>query len=315
MKNGILIVDKEKGYTSFDVVAKARGILKMKRIGHAGTLDPNATGVLPLLLGNATKLCDIFPDATKTYEATLLLGMETDTDDIYGEVLRKEELTVSGNFVSSGDHTVTEEDIREVMASFVGPYEQVPPMVSAKKVNGKKLYELARKKITVSRSPVPREIYSLEITKISLPRVSFRVSVSRGTYIRVLISDIGKKLGIPAVMSDLRRISHGAYSETEAHTLAEIEKAVLENRIDDWIHPVESAFPHLPRYTVKPESERFLKNGNLLFPHNFIGEENICPEQENEILAFTVDRSVFGYYMYDKKENAYRVFRMFFKEE
>ena len=180
--NGILNVYKEPGFTSHDVVAKLRGICKQKKIGHTGTLDPEASGVLPVCLGNATKLCDLLTDKDKEYRAVLLLGVETDTQDTTGQILAEKE-------VNAG-----EEDVRSAILSFVGPYDQIPPMYSALKVNGQKLCDLARKGQVVERKSRRITIHSIEIEDISLPRVTMRVACSRGTYIRTLCHDIGQKL-------------------------------------------------------------------------------------------------------------------------
>ena len=184
MFDGVINVYKEAGYTSHDVVAKMRGILKQKKIGHTGTLDPDAEGVLPVCLGKGTRLCDMLTDKTKTYQAVLLLGQETDTQDTSGEVLATCPVEVS------------EEQIHRAVMSFVGEYAQVPPMYSALKVNGKKLYELARAGKEVERQARQVEICSIVIDKIQLPRVTMTVSCSKGTYIRTLCFDIGRVLGL-----------------------------------------------------------------------------------------------------------------------
>ena len=172
--NGIINVYKEKGYTSHDVIAKLRGICHQKKIGHTGTLDPDAQGVLPVCLGSATKVCGMLTDQDKVYEAVLLLGVETDTQDSSGTILRKAEVTSS------------EAQIRQVISLFTGSIQQVPPMYSALKVNGKKLCDLAREGIEVERTPRQIQIYQIEILNICLPRVHLRVHCSKGTYIRTL---------------------------------------------------------------------------------------------------------------------------------
>ena len=173
MVNGILNVYKEKGYTSHDVVAKLRGIVGQKKIGHTGTLDPDAEGVLPVCLGRATKVCDMLTEKDKTYEAVLLLGKETDTQDISGTVLRVGET-----------EGLTQEQVKDCVMSFVGEYDQIPPMYSALKVNGKKLYELAREGKTIERKSRKVEIKEIRILEMALPRVRMEVSCSKGTYIR-----------------------------------------------------------------------------------------------------------------------------------
>ena len=214
MRNGIINVYKEKGFTSFDVVAKLRGILKQKRIGHTGTLDPDATGVLLVCLGNATKVCDLLTDKDKEYEAVLLLGKTTDTQDISGQVLREAKVTAS------------EDEVCRTIQSFVGEYDQIPPMYSALKVNGRKLCDLAREGITVERKARRVTIYSIEILSVCLPEVKMRVHCSKGTYIRTLCQDIGEALGCGGCMRELVRTRVSCFSIEEAQTLAEIEKAV-----------------------------------------------------------------------------------------
>ena len=196
MVNGILNVYKEKGYTSHDVVAKLRGIVGQKKIGHTGTLDPDAEGVLPVCLGRATKVCDMLTEKDKTYEAVLLLGKETDTQDISGTVLRVGET-----------EGLTQEQVKDCVMSFVGEYDQIPPMYSALKVNGKKLYELAREGKTIERKSRKVEIKEIRILEMALPRVRMEVSCSKGTYIRTLCHDIGEKLGCFGCMESLLRTS------------------------------------------------------------------------------------------------------------
>ena len=181
MIHGVINIHKEKGYTSHDVVAKLRGIVGQKKIGHTGTLDPDATGVLPVCLGKATKLCDMLTDKNKTYETVMLLGKITDTQDISGVVLSEQPTD-----------KLEEEAVKCVIESFVGDYMQVPPMYSALKVNGKKLYELAREGIEVERKARPVSILEIQIKEMNLPRVRMEVSCSKGTYIRTLCHDIGE---------------------------------------------------------------------------------------------------------------------------
>ena len=206
MLNGVIIVNKEKDFTSHDAVAKLRGILKQKKIGHTGTLDPQAEGVLPVCLGNATKLCDILTDKKKEYVATLLLGVATDTQDMTGTVQKKAPVTAS------------EAQVEEAVASFMGKSMQLPPMYSALKVNGKKLYELAREGKEVERQPRPIEIYELEILSMELPEVKLRVLCSKGTYIRTLCADIGEKLGCGGAMKSLLRTRVGDFYLKDART-------------------------------------------------------------------------------------------------
>ncbi|MCD8329174.1 MAG: tRNA pseudouridine(55) synthase TruB [Lachnospiraceae bacterium] len=250
--DGILIINKEKGFTSHDVVAKLRGILGQKKIGHTGTLDPNAEGVLPVCLGKATKVCDLLTDTDKCYETVMYLGVETDTQDLTGTVLARRPVEA------------TEEEIRAAAESFVGSYEQVPPMYSALKVNGQKLCDLARAGREVERAPRPVKIYSLQILAWDLPRVRLRVECSKGTYIRTLCHDIGQRLGCGAAVEELIRTRAGRFDLSQARTLGEIETLRDRGEIASARIPLEEIFAELPRFQVHPERDIALQNGNAL---------------------------------------------------
>ncbi|MDE6980981.1 MAG: tRNA pseudouridine(55) synthase TruB, partial [Lachnospiraceae bacterium] len=210
--DGIINIYKEPGFTSFDVVAKLRGILKQKKIGHTGTLDPQAVGVLPVCIGKATKVCEYLTEHDKVYEALLHLGMETDTQDIWGNVLGEQEVSLG------------EEDIRGIIEKFVGDMQQIPPMYSAIKVNGQRLYDLARRGIEVERKPRDITIFSIDILEIHLPRVKMRVHCSKGTYIRTLCHDIGMAAGCGGCMEQLVRTKTGTFSLESALAIGEVEK-------------------------------------------------------------------------------------------
>ena len=225
MYDGIINVYKEKGFTSHDVVAKMRGILGQRKIGHTGTLDPAAEGVLPVCAGKGTKLCDMLTDHDKTYRAVLLLGTETDTEDTTGTVLETKE--------TSG---LTENEVQDAVLSFIGDYAQVPPMYSALKVDGKKLYELAREGKTVERKARPVKIFDIQIEKMELPEVTMTVSCSKGTYIRTLCHDIGAKLSVGGCMKELLRTKVGQFELSESLTLDELQKLKEEDRITG-LHP------------------------------------------------------------------------------
>ena len=248
--NGIINVYKEKGYTSHDVVAKLRGILKQKKIGHTGTLDPQAEGVLPVCIGNATKLCDLLTDKTKEYEAVLLLGVTTDTQDMTGAVLSEKTVQVE------------EDKLRAIMEGFVGKSRQIPPMYSALKVNGKKLYELAREGREVERKPRDIEIFSLDILEMQLPRVRFCVHCSKGTYIRTLCQDIGEKAGCGGCMEELLRTRVDRFSLAEAHKLSEIEQIRDAGKLSEILIPVDQMFLSYPKVTVLEKYRLALANGN-----------------------------------------------------
>ncbi len=251
MMDGIINVYKEKGYTSHDVVAKLRGILRMKKIGHTGTLDPDAEGVLPVCLGKATKLCDLLTDKTKTYQAVLLLGQETDTQDTTGEVLAQYPVNA------------TEEEVREAVESFLGPYMQVPPMYSALKVNGKKLYELARAGKEVEREARPVEILEIHVDSIELPRVTMTVTCSKGTYIRTLCYDIGRKLGCGGCMEHLLRTRVDRFELADSLKLSQIEEFRDRGEVENHVIAVDEVFAGLPAYTAVPgDGDKLVHNGN-----------------------------------------------------
>ena len=270
MISGILNIKKEAGFTSHDVVAKLRGIVHQKKIGHTGTLDPDATGVLPVCLGKATKLCDIIGDWDKTYEAVLLLGKETDTEDTSGKILEEKEVTV------------TEEEIQNIIFSFQGTYDQIPPMYSAKKVNGKKLYELARQGIVIERKPCPVTLSSIHIKKIELPYVTFEVTCSKGTYIRSFCRDIGVKAGCGGCMAGLIRTRVSSFRIEEGFTLSEVEEMRDRDTLSEHIIPVDKVFLHLPAVFVKEKGEKLLYNGNPIAVDLYEKEPSAERQNANE---------------------------------
>ena len=256
----MITIYKEAGYTSSDVVARLRGILHMKKIGHTGTLDPDAEGVLPVCLGNGTKLCELIADRDKEYVAVMRLGTVTDTQDMSGEVLR----SISDEEVAAA---VTESGIEEAAACFRGKISQVPPMYSAVKINGKRLYQLARQGRTVERPAREVTIHELVITKVELPLVTMRVRCSKGTYIRTLCQDIGEKLGTGGTMESLLRTRVGSFTLDQSIRLDEAEEIMKSDepdRIRDYIMPVDSFFGDAPRATVKQEGLKALLNGNTV---------------------------------------------------
>ena len=268
--NGIINVYKEKGYTSHDVVAKLRGILRQKKIGHTGTLDPQAEGVLPVCLGNATRLCDLLTDKTKEYEAVMRLGVTTDTQDMTGTVLSETPVNVS------------EGDIIDIMSTFKGKIMQVPPMYSALKVDGRKLVDLAREGIEVERKAREIEIYELEILEVNLPLVRFRVNCSKGTYIRTLCQDIGQKAGCGGAMESLLRTRVDRFEVKEALTLAQIEQVRDEQRLDDILYPVDEVFLQLPAVTVKNEFRKVIDNGNSLYSKMYTPRAEFYSDEEKQ---------------------------------
>lgn len=251
MMNGILCVNKPQDFTSFDVVAKLRGILGMKRIGHAGTLDPMATGVLPVFVGTATKACDIMPDNSKSYRAGFRFGQTADTQDITGKVLR-----------SSGK-PVSYDDICAILPEFTGKIMQLPPMYSAVQVNGKRLYDLARQGIEIERQPREIEVTGIHVFGYDEENRegTLEIDCGKGTYIRTIIHDIGERLGCGGIMTSLVRTSASGFTLDDCYTFEQIQQARDENRLESLILPVERVFKKLPKLCLNEHQTRIYKNG------------------------------------------------------
>lgn len=300
MINGMINVYKEAGFTSHDVVAKLRGILKQKKIGHTGTLDPDAVGVLPVCLGNGTRLCDMLADKDKEYVALMRLGIVTDTQDMSGRVLRQSVISCK------------EEELRQTVLSFTGEYLQIPPMYSALKVNGKKLYELARQGKEIERAARPVTIKEIEILSIDMPFVKIRVECSKGTYIRTLCHDIGEKAGCGAAMETLVRTRVGRFTLEEAVTLSEIETMVQEGRIMQKIIPADYMFERFPKAIVKKEFRKRIDNGNFLFIDQVKMIEGKFEKRDSEQCRIYNDENIFcGIYEYREKERQLKPVKMF----
>lgn len=297
MYNGVINIYKEKGYTSHDVVAKLRGILKMKKIGHTGTLDPDAEGVLPVCLGSATRLCEILTDKEKIYETVLLLGKETDTQDISGKVLSEHNVSVS------------EDEVRSVIEGFVGPYEQIPPMYSALKVSGRKLYELAREGKTVERKARLVEIYEIDILEIALPRVKMRIRCSKGTYIRTLCHDIGERLFCKGCMETLVRTRVSCFRIEEAILLDDVEQMVKEGRIAQHILAVDAVLKEYPACMVQKEFSRFVYNGNSFLPENLENETDV--PRQGMVRVYDWSGRFVAVYEYRKEQGMFCPVKMF----
>lgn len=297
MINGIINVYKEKGYTSHDVVAKLRGIAGQKKVGHTGTLDPDATGVLPVCLGKATKVCDLLTDKDKVYEAVLLLGRETDTQDTTGETLREFPVEVS------------EQETEDAILSFVGAYDQIPPMYSALKVNGKKLCDLARSGIEVERKARAVKIFEIEILQMELPRVTMRVHCSKGTYIRTLCHDIGQKLGCGGCMETLKRTKSGDFSIEEALTLEEIQAKKDAGNLQEILYPVDYVFSALPKRVVEKKYSKILYNGNRISEKFFIQESE--KRREQKIRIYDEAGAFIGVYEWEKRQENYKPVKIF----
>ncbi len=307
--DGIINVYKERGYTSFDVVAKLRGILHERRVGHTGTLDPEAEGVLPVCVGQATKACELLLDKDKEYEAVLLFGMETDTQDITGKILSNRVVTADA------------EEAQQALLSFVGTYQQIPPMYSALKVNGKKLYELAREGKTVERAPRPVTIYSIKILETIFSQISersvsdentirFLVTCSKGTYIRTLCEDVGRKLGCGGCMKSLKRTRVSSFLESESYTLSEIERISKDGRMEEILMPIDRLFLSYPVLRMRAGADKSLHNGNKLYPGEVFSE---AKEEEMEASFRVYDSSgkFYALYRYDPAQDCYRNIKMF----
>ena len=297
MISGVINVYKEKGFTSHDVVAKMRGILRQKKIGHTGTLDPEAEGVLPICLGAGTKLCDMLTDTGKTYRAVLLLGQTTDTQDTTGTVLTTDQVTC------------TEDQVRESILSFLGEYDQIPPMYSALKVQGKKLYELARAGVEVERAARRVTIHEIQIEKVELPEVTFTVSCSKGTYIRTLCHDVGARLGCGGCMKSLTRIRVGSFRIEDSLKLAEIEALRDSEELMEHIVPVDQMFPELLQAHVLPEFDKLIRNGNPMKSRQLKEVPN--PSVHERLRIYDCQDNFYGIFRWDEKKKCYMPEKMF----
>lgn len=302
MIHGILNVYKEKGYTSHDVVARLRKITKQKKIGHTGTLDPDAVGVLPVCLGKATKLCELLTDKDKTYETVLLLGKETDTQDISGKVLAEQRT-----------EDLTEKEIKEAVLSFVGGYEQIPPMYSALKVNGKKLYELAREGKVIERKARPVTIYDIRILSVDIPRVRMSVTCSKGTYIRTLCYDIGRKLGCGGCMEELIRSRVSRFLLEDSMTLEEIEHKMQDGTLEESAVSVDAMFEDCPKAVVTEDGESMARNGNVLPVDAVETWENVS--DGTNIRLYDKEGHFIALYKWQEREAGYHLVKMFFPEK
>ena len=302
MINGIVNIYKEKGYTSHDVVAVLRKVVGQKKIGHTGTLDPDATGVLPVCLGRATKVCELLTDHDKTYEALLLLGKTTDTQDISGEVLEEKDPA-----------HLTEEEVRSCIESFIGAYDQVPPMYSALKVNGKKLYELAREGKTVERKSRRVQIHGIRIVEMNLPHVRMEVDCSKGTYIRTLCHDIGEKLQVGGCMEELERAKVGRFLKEDAVTLDEVRQKMEQGDGAELFTPLDQIFAELPAVTVTDAKAWMSYNGNDL-PERFLLEKEEWTDGQ-EVRVYDSRKNFIGLYQYRAPKKLFHIKKMFLDPE
>lgn len=266
--NGILCMNKPQDFTSFDVIGKLRSILHMKRLGHTGTLDPMATGVLPILVGTATKACDILPNQDKTYQATVVFGKATDTLDIWGKPLQ-----------DYPEQHVTEAALRAILPEFLGDITQLPPMYSAVSVNGKRLYELARKGETVERPTrtVHIDAITLDAFDETQQTATLTISCGKGTYIRTLLSDIGQRLGGDAVMTALTRTAACGYPLQECLTFEQVAAAMADGTLEEHLLPTDSLFSSYPKLRLNAAQERMFCNGVKLDLNRL---RNLQPDQD-----------------------------------
>ena len=301
MINGVINVYKEPGFTSHDVVAKLRGILKQKKIGHMGTLDPNAVGVLPVCLGKATKLCDILSEKDKTYNATLLLGLDTDTQDTSGEVISKAD--------TDSIMELSEDKVFETIKSYIGDYDQIPPMFSAIKVGGEKLYNLARRGEVIERPARHCRIIDITVTKMELPRVDLHVTCSKGTYIRTLCHDIGKDLGVGGCMEKLVRTKVERFSVEDSITLKQIEEFRDNNTLEDYITPVDEMLGNYSKCMVSKGAEKLVYNGNIFTSGNTFLKMN--HEDGQIVRVYTSEGEFIGLYKFNSEKQIYKPVKMF----
>ena len=297
MYTGIINMYKPRGMTSHDVVYRMRKITGQKKIGHTGTLDPEAEGVLPVCLGSATRLCELLGEGTKQYRAVMLLGLTTDTQDVYGTVLSQREVCCS------------EEQIPEVLSHFLGNIIQIPPMYSAVKYQGKKLYQLARKGIEVERSGREVTIEQLRLDKLELPELTMTVTCSRGTYIRTLCNDIGEELGCGGCMKQLIRTRVKEFTLEDALTLEEAAVLHEQGKLEEHIIPPDAFYPDAPKAGVHREDQIRLTNGNPFRKRQIILQEK--GKGWPEYLRFYDENGGFvGLYKWDKR-GLYRPEKMF----
>jgi len=307
--NGILNVYKEKGYTSHDVVAKLRRICHQKKIGHTGTLDPDAEGVLPVCLGTATKVCGLLTDQDKEYRAVLLLGKETDTQDISGRTIRESAVAC------------TEGEAVSAVLEFVGNYSQIPPMYSALKVNGHKLCDLAREGIEVPRTPRPVKIYDIRIERMDLPRIWLRVQCSKGTYIRTLCHDIGNRLGMGGCMESLLRTQAGMFRIGESIRLSQIKELAEAGCLEGRLLGADRLFLQYPSVSVAKDWRRLLENGNRLPKHAFFatGEngqgEGTASADTLRVYLDEGEKEFFGLYHRDIQKGDYKPLKIFWQRD
>lgn len=296
--DGILNVYKEKGYSSHDVVAKLRGILRMKRIGHTGTLDPDAEGVLVVCIGKGTKLADMITDKDKSYKAVLKLGITTDTQDL------------SGNILKTGEVRADLEQTEAVIKSFIGEYMQLPPMYSAIKVGGRKLYEYARKGEEIERERRRVHIQDIKILehKQEEHEITMLVDCSKGTYIRTLLNDIGEALGCGGAMKELTRTRVGSFCIDSALKLSEVSRLAEADMLKDYLIPTEDIFPSYCKVILQREHNKLVHNGNLFYAGMI--EEQPLHMLTEYVRVYDADNIFIGIYRYDQESKVFKPVKM-----
>ncbi|WP_412990198.1 tRNA pseudouridine(55) synthase TruB [Pediococcus siamensis] len=304
--DGIIPLYKPRGMTSFDCVAKVRGILHQKKVGHSGTLDPNVEGVLPICVGKATKVVNFLMEAGKTYEGSVTFGFATTTEDLDGEVVEEQKLQAP----------FTHAELDQAILKLTGEITQIPPMYSAIKIKGKKLYEYAREGIEIERPKRRITIYRFDrIGMATFNReagtqtINFRVQCSKGTYIRTLAVDLGKRLGVPAVMSKLVRTSSGGFKLSDTVTFEQLETAAQTKTLETLIHPLDTALNNFPQFDLTDELWSRVRNGAILRRSNFDQ-----PRQAAPVLALRYQGKVQALYQYDEKRVAYRPLTMLIRD-
>jgi tRNA pseudouridine55 synthase len=289
--DGIIPINKERGMTSHDVVAKVRGILRTKKVGHSGTLDPSVDGVLPICVGRATKVVDYLMGFGKIYKGSITLGFSTTTEDLDGEVVESEKLS----------EPLTDEQINQALATMTGTLIQIPPMYSAVKVNGRKLYEYARAGETVERPQREINVYDFVQTRPSVfdeekgqQTIYFEVSCGKGTYVRTLAVDFGRHFGLPAVMSDLTRLASGGFKLEECLTLADLEQARDDERVAEVMYPLDRALDNFSSVTITDAEWTIVKNGGFL-----------NRPQTDEVITLKYNGNIQALYQYDDERELY----------
>ncbi len=292
--SGILVMNKPQGFTSFDVIGKLRGILKMRKLGHTGTLDPMATGVLPVLIGTAARACDILPDENKAYRAAFQLGTVTDTQDS------------SGNVLETHPFDVSESELLAVLPQFTGEIQQIPPMYSAVQINGKRLYELARagKEIERPARQVTVQSLTLEAFDSQSGRGTLVIACGKGTYVRTILHDIGGVLGCGCMMTALERTAACGFTLNDAHTFEEVQQAADAGTVESLVIPTDRLFLSLPAVTLNETQTRLYRNGVLLS----VSRLGHLPEG-TRFRIYSAEQSFLGLADADREHNCLRIYK------